>query len=285
MHEYHHQHDHTTNLLHHGEALAHTMPEFLIPILGGIGVALIAAPLGCFTLWQRMAYFGDSMGHTALLGVALGIITGINVTLGVFAVLLLASVLLVTIGRQPRLTPDTLLGILAHSSLAFGLLAISFVGGDEEILHHYLMGDVLSLTTTQVTWIYGTGAVILLTLAKIWTPLLSLTISADLAAAEGISVTKIRLIYVTLLAAIVALAIHVVGALLITALLILPAAAARNFTRTPESMAVAATLFGISGVIAGITTAAHWNLEAGPTIVAITAVVFVGSLLARRCKS
>src|SRR3972149_8578350 len=107
------------------------MPEFMLrALVGGIAVALVAGPLGCFIVWRRMAYFGDALAHSALLGVSLGFLLGLDATLGVIALALAFAALLATGGGQPRvrfLSDDTLLGIVAHGALAAGLVAAAFV--------------------------------------------------------------------------------------------------------------------------------------------------------------
>ena len=212
--------------------------DFLIrAFAAGFGVVLLAGPLGCFIVWRRMAYFGDSLAHSALLGVALGLILGINPTLGIAVGSVTLAVLLLLLQRQRRLASDTLLGLMSHAGLALGLVALSFFETLRIDLLAYLFGDVLAVTTADLAWIYGGGLLALLVLAAIWRPLLAITVHDDLARAEGVAVLPVRLAFVLLIAVVIAIAMKIVGILLITSLLIIPAATARRFARTPEQMA------------------------------------------------
>ncbi len=255
------------------------MDDFLWRALAaGLGVALVAGPLGCFIVWRRMAYFGDSLAHSALLGVALGIALGIEPTLGVAAAALALALLLVLLQRQRRLASDTLLGIMAHSGLALGLVALSFFEGLRVDLLAYLFGDVLAVTAGDLWWIMGGGALALGVLTLIWRPLLAATIQEDLARAEGVPVSEVGLVFVLLIALVIATAMKVVGILLITSLLIIPAAAARQFARTPEQMAVLAALAGVLAVGLGLAASLRWDTPSGPSVVVAAVVLFALSL-------
>ena len=251
------------------------MDDFLWrALLAGIGVALVAGPLGVFIVWRRMAYFGDTMAHSALLGVALGVLLGFSVELGVVAVTLLLAVLLLGLQRQQRLAGDTLLGILAHSTLSLGLVALAFMETVRIDLMAYLFGDILAVAWGDLYWIWGGAVVVLGVLMMIWRPLLSLTVHADLARVEGAPVMPVQLAFLLLIAVVIAVAMKVVGVLLITSLLIIPAAAARRFARTPEQMALLAALIGMLAVGLGLWGSMTWDIPAGPAMVVASALLF-----------
>lgn len=257
------------------------MADFLWrALLGGIGVALIAGPLGCFIVWRRMAYFGDSLSHSALMGIALGFLLGVDLTIGIIATCIAVALFLVGLQRQKRLTPDTLLVILSHSALSIGLIAISFTPGLRVDLTGYLFGDILAVSRTDLAWIYGGGALILAALAVIWRPLLGITLHEDLARAEGVAVEWIQLAFVLLIAVTIALAMKVIGVLLVSALLIIPAATARRLSRTPEQMAIGASAIGTVAVLAGLAGSLRFDTPGGPSIVVAAAALFVLSLAA-----
>jgi zinc transport system permease protein len=256
------------------------MDDFLLrALLAGIGVALVAGPLGSFVVWRRMAYFGDTLAHSALLGVALGFLLGINAELGIIAVCLTLALVLVALQHQKRLATDTLLGILSHSALSLGLVAIAFLETLRVDLLAYLFGDVLAVTSTDLYWIYGGGCAALLVLAAVWRPLLAATVHEELARVEGVPVTGVHLAYMVLIALIIAVALKIVGILLITSLLIIPAAAARRFARSPEAMALYAALLGCAAVAGGLYGSLHWDTPSGPSIVVAAALIFVLSTL------
>ena len=252
---------------------------FARALIGGIGVALVAGPLGCFIVWRRMAYFGDTMAHSALLGVALALLLDANVILGVFAIATAGALALVLLQRQALLPTDTLLGILAHSTLALGLVLVSFMAWLRIDLLGYLFGDLLAVSVTDIALIYGGGLVVLGLLAAIWRPLLAGTVSAELAAAEALNPERARLVFMILMAAVIAIAMKIVGILLITSLLIIPAATARRFARGPEVMALMASGFGALAVALGLFGSLQFDTPSGPSVVVAALLIFVISLL------
>lgn len=255
------------------------MDDFLVrALIAGLGVAVVAGPLGCFIVWRRMAYFGDSMAHSALLGIALGLLAGVDVTLGIIVTGVVLAVLLVLLQRQRRLSTDTLLGILSHAALSLGLVTISLMEWLRVDLLGYLFGDILAVTPIDILWIYGGGASTLVYLAMVWRPLIAVTVHEELAEAEGVPVLRARLAFMLLIALIIAVSIKVVGVLLISSLLIIPAATARRFARSPEAMAVIASLVGALAVVGGLAASLNWDTPSGPSIVVAATALFAISL-------
>jgi len=270
-----------------GTTIGRTMDDFILrAALAGIGVAAVAGPLGSFVVWRRMAYFGDTLAHSALLGIALGLLLGVNLNLAVVVLSLALSLLLVLLEKQRRLASDTLLGILSHSALSLGLVALAFLETVRVDLMGYLFGDILAVTPGDLAWIYGGGAVALATLAFLWRPLLSITVHADLAQVEGVNVARTRLAFMLLVALVIAVAMKIVGVLLVTALLIMPSAAARRFARTPEAMAAGGAAAGALAVLAGIALSLRWDLPTGPAIVlAASGLFFLTALMPRQAAA
>ena len=274
------------------------MEEFpLFALLATLGVAGVAGPIGCVLLWKRMAYFGDALAHSALLGLALGILLGLDPAAGAFWVALGLALILMLLQQVSRLANDTLLGILAHATLAFGLLALALheaheedIGEPHDLLAsghgHELMealfGNVMAVSMVDLIIIWGVGVLGLAALAVIWRGLVAATLHPDLARAEGVAVKRCQLVYMVLVAAVVAIGLQVVGALLIISLAIIPAAAARPLVRTPEQMAVLAGVFG--GLSAGVGLLGAWWLHwpPGPSIVVAATGLFAFSLIAWR---
>jgi zinc transport system permease protein len=253
--------------------------DFLVrALLGGVGVALAAGPLGCIMVWRRMAYFGAALSHSALLGVALGLLLGTNVSLAVLLFCLLLGLLLFLLERQRVLPRDTLLGILAHASLAVGLVVVSFMEGLRIDLMGYLFGDILAVSVADLYLIYGLSVGVLVGLLFLWRPLLSVTVNEDVAAVEGVPVGPVRLAYTLMIAVIVAVGMKLVGVLLIVSLLIIPAAAARQLSPNPESMAVLAALIGCLSVLLGLYGSLAWDVPSGPFIVVVATVLFTATL-------
>ena len=257
------------------------LDDFVIrAFAAGVGIALVAGPLGCFIVWRRMAYFGDTMAHSALLGIALGFLLAIDLTVGVIVVTVTIAGLLVLLQqRRPWLAADTLLGILSHASLSVGLVAIGLMTWLRVDLLGYLFGDVLAVTVADIAVIYIGGLAALAALAMIWRPLLAATVHEDLARAEGVPAGSVRLAFMVLIAVVIALAMKVVGILLITSLLIIPAAAGRRYATTPEAMAGLAALIGSAAVCLGLFASLRLDTPSGPSVVVAAAALFAASLL------
>jgi zinc transport system permease protein len=259
------------------------MTDFLLyALLAGLGVALVAGPLGCFVVWRRMAYFGDTLAHSALLGVSLGVLLDINLNITIIAIPLTMAIGLVFLEQRGFLALDTLLGILSHSALAAGFVVISLLPDVRVDLMSLLFGDLLAVTKSDLWMIYTVAAAVMALLGLLWKQLINITVDPELAAVEGTNVTLVRTALMLITALVIALAMKVVGVLLITALLIIPAATARRVSHTPEQMAIAASLIAMLTVVMGL--AMSWNLDtpAGPSVVISASLLFCLSLAYRR---
>lgn len=260
------------------------LDDFLIrAALAGVGLSLATGPLGSFVVWRRMAYFGDATAHAAILGVALALAADLPVTFGTLVVAL-AMALTVSVLAARGWAMDTTLGVLAHSALAFGLVAVSFVPGARTDLSAYLFGDILAVSRADLGFIWGGAALVVGLLVWRWQALLTSTLNEDLAHASGLNPARERLVLTLALAVVVAVAIKVVGALLIAALLIIPAAAARGLARTPEAMAGMAVLIGAASSIGGLQLSLWQDTPAGPSIIAAAAVLFALTALFGRVR-
>lgn len=244
----------------------------------GIGVAILAAPLGCFVVWQRMAYFGEAIAQASLIGIALGLAFQLDLTASALALSALMALLLIVLARQELVPLDSLLGLLAHAALAVGVIAASLVRGPAVDLLGYLFGDIFAVSTGDLWWVYGGGAIVLAALARLWRPLLSLAVHEELAAAEGVRRDLVKGAFVVLLALAIAIAIKIVGILLAIAFLIMPAAAARPLSGTPERMALLAAAIAVTGVIIGLQISLSFDIPGGPAIVAVLAAMSGASL-------
>lgn len=252
------------------------MLEFLIrALLGGLGVAAVAGPLGAFVVWRRMAYFGDTLAHSALLGVALGFLFNINLNLAIVVLCVGLAAVLVTLQKKHIIATDTLLGILAHSALSLGLVAVSFLDNIRIDLMAYLFGDLLAVSQTDLYWIYGGGLSVLILLVTFWKPLLAVTVNEELAKVEGYPVEAIRLLMMLLVALVIAVAMKIVGVLLITSLMIIPAATARKLSNTPVQMAAISSVIGCLAVCGGVWASYHWDTPTGPSVVVCAALLFL----------
>ena len=245
----------------------------------GIGLALVTGPLGCFIVWRRLSYFGDTIAHSALLGVTIAYAMNFNLIIAVFVVSCLLAISLLFLQRRTSLPDDALLGLLAHSVLAIGLVLLGILSFIRIDLMGLLFGDILSVNFTDVLFVWIGGGVVLTILILIWRPLFAGTVNLELAKAEGLNPDLATAIFTLLIASVIAISIKIVGILLITGLLIIPASASRNLSSTPIQMAIISSIIGVASVVLGIQTSMIWNTPTGPTILTITLGVFILTLL------
>jgi zinc transport system permease protein len=260
---------------------------FVRALIAGIGIALVAGPLGCFVVWRRLAYFGDTLAHSAVLGVSMAVFLEINVMVSVFFIAVLISVLLLHLQKRGGLASDALLGLLSHSALALGLVAIAFMTWVRIDLQALLFGDILSVSRLDLAIIWIGGLVVLGALVLIWRQLFAATVNEELARAEGMKPDRANLIFMVLMALIIAISMKIVGVLLITALLIIPAATARRVAVNPEQMAFISALIGVMAVVGGLFGSLQWDTPSGPSIVVMALILFLLTLfpLARILRS
>lgn len=248
-------------------------PFLVRALLAGVGLGILAAPLGCLVVWRRMSYFGSTVAHAALLGVALGLFLNLDLTLGVILVSLAIGAVLVALERQRMLPVDSLLGILSHAALAAGLVAAAKLSGQRLDLMGYLFGDIFAVTDGDLMWIYVGGAAVLALVTWLWRTLVAVAVHEELAAAEGLNTRQAQAGLILVLAFTIAVAMKIVGVLLIIAFLIMPAAAARPFASTPEGMVAWAAVIGVAGAAIGLFLSTQWDIAGGPSIVLVLAAI------------
>ncbi|MBX2857215.1 MAG: metal ABC transporter permease [Cellvibrionaceae bacterium] len=252
------------------------MIELLIaPLLAGMALVLATGPLGCFIVWGRMAYFGDTLAHSALLGVVLGVLLQFNVALAILLLCALVALSLWWLQRSELLASDTLLGILSHSCLALGLVGISLIENSRVNVFGLLVGDLLTVGWGEVILIAVISLLVQAAIVFKWRSLLLLVVDPELAKVEGVPTAAMRLLLMLLIAVVIAIAMQIVGVLLITAMLIIPAAGARYLSTSPERMALWATVGGLFAVSSGIMSALLFDLPLGPAIVILAALFFL----------
>ena len=255
------------------------LDDFLVrALIAGIGIALVAGPLGCFVVWRRLSFFGDTLAHSALLGVLLSITFNINVSITIFAVSSLVALLLLKLQKTTNLAGDSLLGLISHSSLAIGLVILGFLSFIRFDIMGVLFGDILSVNTNDILAVWIGGGLILIVLWYIWKPLFASTVNFELAEAEGMRPERVNAIFTILLAALIAISIKMVGVLLITGLLIIPTAMARNLSNNPKQMVILSIIGGLLSVFIGLYASLEINTASGPSIVTVALVLFILSL-------
>lgn len=251
---------------------------FIRALIAGLGVALVTGPLGCFVIWRRLSFFGDTLAHAALLGVTISLAIDMNISLAVFIVSSIVALILLRLQKTTNLAGDALLGLLAHSSLALGLVVLGFLSFIRFDIMGLLFGDILSVTKVDLIVIWIGGLAIILILKLIWKSLFASTINYDLAAAEGMNPEKANAIFTILMAAIIAISIKMVGLLLITGMLIVPAAMARNLSNSPMQMVFFSVIGGLLSVLIGLFASLEINSPSGPSIISVALILFILSL-------
>ena len=252
-------------------------------IISGIGVAIIAGPLGSLMIWRRMAYFGDTLSHSTLLGVSSALLLNINVYLGLIGMCLIVSCFLASLTKQKQLASDAILAILSHATLALGLGMATVLEDVRIDLLGYLYGDILSVTNQDLIWIGIVTIVVLSLICLLWKWLLSVTVDESLAKVEGVPIGPVRWIFILIMSLFFAVTMKLIGVLLITALLIIPSSAARCISKNPEQMAVFASTIGSIAVVLGVGMSLFWDWPTGPAIVVMATTLFCVSLGLGKC--
>ena len=248
-------------------------PFLLRALAAALALAVVAAPLGSLVIWNRMAYFGETVSQASLIGIALGLFLGIDITAPVIVVTLAVAGLLILLSRQKIVPLDAILGLMHHGALALGVILTLGLRGPAVDLMSYLFGDIFAVTGTDLLWIYGGGALVLIVLSRLWQPMLRLAVHEELASAEGVPREVVKAIFIVLLSLTIAIAIKIVGALLVIAFLIVPAVAARPLSATPERMALLAAAVAALSVVLGIALSLNFDVPGGPSIVLVMAVI------------
>ncbi|XCE18450.1 iron chelate uptake ABC transporter family permease subunit [Candidatus Liberibacter asiaticus] len=255
---------------------------FIRALFSGIGIVLSTGPLGCFIIWQRIAYFGDTIAHSALLGVALSLIFQLPLTICIFMIATLTSLVLLQIQKNEALSSDAILGVITHSTISLALVILSFMKWVNTDLTSFLFGDILAVNTTDILLIWGIGFLNIMILFKIWNPLLATTVNYELAKAEGMQPEKIKLIFIMITSLMISVSIKFIGITLITSLLILPTVTARRFSTSPENMAILATIIGILGIIIGLYGSLIFDTPSGPSIIITSLFLFILSFFYKK---
>ncbi len=267
--------------------------DILAILLTGLATALIAGPLGCFIVWRRMAYFGDAIAHSALLGIALATAFHISNNIGVLIGCGLFAAILIWLQAQRILAMDTLLGLLAHSGLAVGVVLLSLLSPEAESsssvhgshnaplfdIHDYLLGDITAVTLPDMALVILFSSTSLLLLYRFWESLLLFTVHEELAQAEGVSLNRMRMLLTGLLTIFVVIAVNSIGVLLMTSLLLIPAATARMLTHSPHTMALVAMVVGVISMLGGGISSQVWHLPHGPAIIVCAIMILIGVTL------
>ncbi len=260
------------------------LDDFLIrSLLAGVLMVLVAAPMGCLMVWQRLAFLADTLGHASVLGVALGLMMSLHPIVGVLIVIVVIMLIVSqSMGGKPVAMSESVLAIISHTGLAAGILLLSLSGAGNISLEAILFGDLLATSMSDLGFIALTVFILLFLLWQHWSSFVAVSVSPEIAQAEGIPVQKIQLILYLMIALLIAVMMKVMGVLLIGAMLVIPVNAARVFSRGPEQMLVISLFFGLMSLFSGMFMSWQYDLQTGPAIVVMAAVWLLLSLFIKK---
>jgi zinc transport system permease protein len=264
-------------------AMTEWLDDFLIrAVLAGLIMVVIAAPMGCLMVWQRLAFLSDTLGHAAVLGVGLGLMLQLEPIFGVLAVALVIVFSLSRVSSFNSALSETTLAIISHTGLAGGIILVGLLPGPAVNLEAILFGDLLATTSADLLNLLLTTVLLLVLLLRHWRAFVAVSVSREIAQAEGIEVRRIQFLMYIMIALLVAVMMKVMGVLLIAAMLVIPTSSARLFSRSPEQMVYISGLYGLFALGGGITSSFHFDWQTGPAIVVSATVLLLLTLAVTR---
>jgi len=266
-----------------GTDMTEWLDDFLVrSVIAGLIMVAIAAPMGCLMVWQRLAFLSDTLGHAAVMGVGLGLLLEVTPVFGVLAVALLIVFALNRVNSFNSALSETTLAIISHTGLAGGIILVGLLPAQAVNLEAILFGDLLATTRADLTWLLITTVVLLLLLLHHWRSFVAVSVSREIAQAEGIEVRKVHLLMYIMIALLVAVMMKVMGVLLIAAMLVIPTSSARLFSRSPEQMVAVSALYGLGALAGGISSSFHFDWQTGPAIVVSATLLLLITLAITR---
>lgn len=266
-----------------GTSMTEWLDDFLVrSVIAGLIMVAIAAPMGCLMVWQRLAFLSDTLGHAAVMGVGLGLLLEVTPVFGVLAVALLIVFSLNRVDSFNSALSETTLAIISHTGLAGGIILVGLLPAQSVNLEAILFGDLLATTSADLVRLLITTLVLLLLLLHHWRSFVAVSVSREIAQAEGIEVRKVQFLMYIMIALLVAVMMKVMGVLLIAAMLVIPTTSARLFSRSPEQMVAVSALYGLGALAGGISSSFQFDWQTGPAIVVCAALLMLVTLAITR---
>ena len=266
-----------------GTSMTEWLDDFLVrSVIAGLIMVVIAAPMGCLMVWQRLAFLSDTLGHAAVMGVGLGLLLEVTPVFGVLAVALLIVFSLNRVNSFNSALSETTLAIISHTGLAGGIILVGLLPAQSVNLEAILFGDLLATTSADLTRLLITTVVLLLLLLHHWRSFVAVSVSREIAQAEGIEVRKVQFLMYIMIALLVAVMMKVMGVLLIAAMLVIPTTSARLFSRSPEQMVAVSALYGLGALVGGISSSFQFDWQTGPAIVVSATMLLLVTLAITR---
>ena len=259
------------------------LDDFVVrSVIAGLLMITIAAPMGCLMVWQRLAFLSDTLGHAAVLGVGLGLWLQLHPMVGVLAVVVLIVISLSRVVSFNNALSETTLAVISHSGLAAGLILLGTMPSQTISLESILFGDLLATTVTDLGLIFATVVILVFLLLQHWRSFVAVSVSREVAQAEGIEVRRLQFLMYLMIALLVAVMMKVMGVLLIAAVLVIPTSSARLLSKSPEQMVLISALFGAASLGGGMLSSFQFDWQTGPAIVLSAAVLLIVTLLVKR---
>jgi zinc transport system permease protein len=240
----------------------------------GLLISLLCGPMGSLVLWQRMSFFGDTLAHASLLGVSMAALFDIPLPLGLGGTTLAVGFFIHLLSQKKNLPLNTLLAIATQITLALGIIGISLTR-QQGYMTSFLFGDLLALDRLDLILICAVVPLVLSLIKLFWRPFIIVILNEEIAAAEGLPVRRLKLIYTLVFALSIAIVSRTVGVLLVVSLLIIPAAAARLVSKTPESMAIRAIIIGMASICLGLFLSWKLDLPTTPTVTLSATLILI----------
>jgi zinc transport system permease protein len=261
------------------------LPFFQRAILVGLILGVLLAVIGVLVVLRRMSFFADAIGHSALTGIAIGLLLNINPFMAAIVFSILLAGLIAYVRQKSELHFDTLLGVFFPAAVALGVILIQLTPGFQTDLISFLFGDILTVSPLDVGLSGGLAIIVLTLLLYTGKALLTIAFDASLAKSQGIAVAAYELLFLLMLASVIALSIKLVGVILVTAMLVIPAASAHNMARSLGTMFGLSVAFSVLAVLFGMIASAILSVPSGPTIVLASAMLFTLTFVWRVTKS
>jgi ABC-type Mn2+/Zn2+ transport systems, permease components len=244
------------------------MDDFLLrSLLMGVGFSILAGPLGSVMVWRRLSFLGDTVAHSALLGLGFSLLFNVASTVMLTIVCVVFAIALIFMPLRSKVSLDAVLAILSHGSLALGLVVLGLLKQSTLMLSGFLFGDILAVTPAEVIGTFALAGVMIVLLACFWRPFLTTLISEDLATADQVQIVWVKLAYAVTLGLAVGLLLKTIGVLLMTALLIIPATAARYIAQSPLQMMIISSCLAIVSYGFGFWGSYLWDTPTAPSVV------------------
>jgi ABC-type Mn2+/Zn2+ transport system permease subunit len=256
-----------------------TLPFMQRAFVAVLLLGVLCGVFGVFVVLRRMSFFADAIAHSSLAGIAIGILVGMSPNLATLISSLIVATVIATLSNRTKQSLDTVIGIAYALALSVGVMLLSISRGVATNLNTYLFGDILSVDWTMLAGIAVVTVVVLIALAKLWRSFVLMSLQSDVAAVQGIKVKQMEFVFMLLLAASVAVSIRVAGIILIGPLLIIPAATAKNVSRSLKETVMLSVIFALVAGVLGLMASYIFNVPSGPTVIVASGLLFFASLI------